>query len=79
MYAPCNYCGWYHLKGSYMGTMFVAAAMDGNEQIYPLAFGYRDSENNESWEWFLESLRGAVGHVEDLVIISNRHQSYKSV
>ncbi|KAK3198741.1 hypothetical protein Dsin_022156, partial [Dipteronia sinensis] len=28
-----------HLKGRFEGTMFVATAQDGNEQVYPIAFG----------------------------------------
>ncbi|KAK2645622.1 hypothetical protein Ddye_020817 [Dipteronia dyeriana] len=43
-----------HLKGRFGGTMFVATAQDGNEQVYPIAFGYGDSENNLSWKWFLD-------------------------
>ena len=39
-----------HLKGRFGGTMFVATAQDGNEQVYPIAFGYGESENNVSWE-----------------------------
>ncbi|KAK0599158.1 hypothetical protein LWI29_002843 [Acer saccharum] len=67
-----------HLKGRFEGTMFVATAQDGNEQVYPIAFGYDDSENNLSWEWFLECLRGALGHIDDLVFISDRHASIEA-
>jgi hypothetical protein len=67
-----------HLKGRFGGTMFVATAQDGNEQVYPIAFGYGDSENNDSWEWFLECLRGALGHIDDLVFISDRHASIEA-
>ena len=67
-----------HLKGRFGGTMFVATAQDGNEQVYPIAFGYGDSENNLSWEWFLECLRGALGHIDDLVFISDRHVSIEA-
>ncbi|XP_024179315.1 uncharacterized protein LOC112185307 [Rosa chinensis] len=34
------------LKGKYFGTMFVAACQDGENQIYHLAFGVVDSEND---------------------------------
>ena len=64
-----------HLKGRYLGTMFVAIAQDGNEQAYPIAFGYGDSENNNSWEWFLRTLKDALGHIDDLVLVSDRHAS----
>lgn len=32
----------------------------GNEQIYPLAFGIGDSENDVSWEWFLRKFHGVI-------------------
>ncbi|KAK3211410.1 hypothetical protein Dsin_016116 [Dipteronia sinensis] len=49
-----------HLKGRCGGTMFVATAQDGNEQVYPIAFGYGDSKNNLSWEWFLDCLKDCL-------------------
>ncbi|KAK0603552.1 hypothetical protein LWI29_006194 [Acer saccharum] len=67
-----------NLKGRFRGTMFVATAQDGNEQVYPITFGYGDSENNLSWEWFLECLRGAIGHINDLVFIFDRHASIET-
>ncbi|KAK3227241.1 hypothetical protein Dsin_007103 [Dipteronia sinensis] len=42
-----------HLKGRYLGTMFVATAQDGNEQ----------------------TLKDALGHIDDLVLVSDRHAS----
>ncbi|KAK2654767.1 hypothetical protein Ddye_014623 [Dipteronia dyeriana] len=49
-----------HLKGKFGGTMFVTTAQDGNEQVYPIAFGHSDSKNNLSWEWFLDCLKGVM-------------------
>ncbi|KAK2656450.1 hypothetical protein Ddye_009502 [Dipteronia dyeriana] len=37
-----------NLKVIFGGTMFVATVQDGNEQIYLIAFGFGDSENNLS-------------------------------
>ncbi|KAK2652864.1 hypothetical protein Ddye_012720 [Dipteronia dyeriana] len=62
-----------HLKGRFRGTMFVATTQDENEQVYPIAFGYGDSENNLLWEWFLDCLKGALCHIDELVFISDRH------
>ncbi|KAK3189519.1 hypothetical protein Dsin_029080 [Dipteronia sinensis] len=67
-----------HLKGRFGGTMFVATAQDGNEQVYPIAFGCCDSKNNLSWERFLHFLKGALGHIDDLVFISDRHASIEA-
>ncbi|RVX01783.1 hypothetical protein CK203_024437 [Vitis vinifera] len=63
------------LKAKYLGTLFIAACKDGNNQIYPLAFGIGDSENDASWEWFLQKLHDALGHIDDLFVISDRHGS----
>lgn len=41
-----------HLKGKYRGVMFVDAMKDENEQIFPLAVGIGDNENDNSWIWF---------------------------
>ena len=38
-----------HLKEKYKGTLFVATCLHGNEQIYPLAFGVGDTENEQSY------------------------------
>ncbi|KAK2646213.1 hypothetical protein Ddye_021408 [Dipteronia dyeriana] len=67
-----------YLKGRFGGTMFVAIAQDGNEQVYPIAFGYSDSKNNLSWEWFFDCLKGVLGHIDDLVFISDRHASIEA-
>ena len=41
-----------HLKGKYKGTLYVAACFDSNEQIFPLAFGIGDTENESLYTWF---------------------------
>ncbi|KAH9737328.1 SWIM-type domain-containing protein [Citrus sinensis] len=61
-----------HPKGLYRGSMFVATCLDGNNQLYPLAIGIMDSENNDAWEWFMMKLHGVIGDRPELVIISDR-------
>ena len=43
-------------KAKYLGTLFVVACKDGNNQIYPLCFVIGNSENDASWEWFLKKI-----------------------
>ncbi|GKE16361.1 hypothetical protein Tco_1423938, partial [Tanacetum coccineum] len=38
-----------HLKGTYLGTNLVAVAMDGNNQIIPIATGVSQGETGKSW------------------------------
>ncbi|XP_024007700.1 uncharacterized protein LOC112083867 [Eutrema salsugineum] len=66
-----------HLTGKYEGTLLVATAQDGNFQIFPLAFGIVDSENDHAWEWFFRKLRECFTDEYPLVIVSDRHHSIK--
>ncbi|XP_052299813.1 uncharacterized protein LOC127903144 [Citrus sinensis] len=66
-----------HLKGLYRGTMFVATCLDGNNQLYLLAIGVMDSENNDAWEWFMTKLHGVIGDMPELVFISDRCTAIK--
>ncbi|KAH9659886.1 SWIM-type domain-containing protein [Citrus sinensis] len=66
-----------HLKGLYRGSMFVATCLDSNNQLYPLAIGVMDSENNDAWEWFMTKLHGVIGDRPELVFISDRCTAIK--
>ncbi|XP_062118930.1 uncharacterized protein LOC133832630 [Humulus lupulus] len=50
-----------YLKTSFGGTAFTASTMDANNNIFPLAFGIRDSENDSSWLWFFTKLKETYG------------------
>ncbi|CAA7017279.1 unnamed protein product [Microthlaspi erraticum] len=63
-----------HLTGKYGGTLLVAAGQDANFQVFPLAFGIVDAENNESWGWFMNKLQQCFSS-HHMVIISDRHPS----
>ncbi|XP_010533352.1 PREDICTED: uncharacterized protein LOC104809156 [Tarenaya hassleriana] len=63
------------LTGKFKGVLLVAVCQDGNNHIYPIAFGVVDSENVDSWEWFLMQLRSSIEDNENLVFISDRHAS----
>ncbi|XP_062103219.1 uncharacterized protein LOC133814247 [Humulus lupulus] len=60
------------------GTLLCAMSQDANKQIYPIAFSVVDSENNDSWLYFLLRLKEAIGEVENLVFVSDRHTSKAS-
>ncbi|PWA62743.1 transposase, MuDR, MULE transposase domain protein [Artemisia annua] len=62
-----------HLKGRYLGTNLAVVAMDGNNQIIPIATGVTHGETGESWTWFLSKLKECIGEVPGLAIISDRH------
>ncbi|CAA7052370.1 unnamed protein product [Microthlaspi erraticum] len=61
--------------GRYGGCLLSACTQDANFQIFTLAFGVVDSENDDSWIWFLNKLTTFVDDSIDLVFVTDRHQS----
>ncbi|KAM3359772.1 protein FAR1-RELATED SEQUENCE 7-like [Capsicum galapagoense] len=61
------------LKSKYRGILMIAVSKDEKKNIFPLAFGIVDSENNESYNWFFNQLRNAIGVCEQLFILSDCH------
>ena len=62
------------LTGKYKGTLLVAVAADANNQLLPIAYALVESENKDSWLWFLSCLKlGIVKNRPDVCIISDRH------
>ena len=37
-----------HLKGKYNGILFIATTMNGNDYIFPIAFGVEDIKNDRA-------------------------------
>ncbi|KAG5544464.1 hypothetical protein RHGRI_017027 [Rhododendron griersonianum] len=50
-----------HLKGPFGGVLLAAVALDGNNGLYPVAFGLVESECKESWASFLYYLHPILG------------------
>ena len=48
------------LTGKYKGMILTAIGVDGNNQILPLAIAFVESENFDSWLWFLRHLKEGV-------------------
>ncbi|XP_026420589.1 uncharacterized protein LOC113316649 [Papaver somniferum] len=61
-----------HLTGPRQGVLLSAVGIDPDESIYPMDFAVVDSENNESWEWFMRKLDEVLGDKyamnEDVVV-----------
>ncbi|KAL0375425.1 UNVERIFIED_CONTAM: hypothetical protein Sradi_3458200 [Sesamum radiatum] len=63
-----------HLYTKYRHKMLIAAAMDGNQQVLPLAFAIVDDESTSSWKWFLTLLsRHVIRGRRGVCLISDRH------
>ncbi|CAH9088755.1 unnamed protein product [Cuscuta epithymum] len=62
------------LKAKFRGTILSACSLDANRQIFPVAFGICERENKESWSWFFNKLKEAIGVRADLCIVSDRNE-----
>ncbi|XP_077215852.1 uncharacterized protein LOC143850495 [Tasmannia lanceolata] len=49
-----------HLRGKYLGILLIVIGVDGYNGLYPLAFRVVETENEDSWEWFLKLLKRYV-------------------
>jgi hypothetical protein len=54
------------LNGQWNGHMPAAQALDGHNWMFPLAFGFFQSETKPNWVWFMEQLSKAIGHMDNL-------------
>ena len=65
-----------HLSGYYKGVMLTAVAIDGNNEIFVLAYGIVDTESIDSWTYFFRNLRCLFAQYEsqkdDWTFISDR-------
>ncbi|XP_028771738.1 uncharacterized protein LOC114728961 [Neltuma alba] len=53
------------LKGTYGGILLVAVARDPNDQYFPLAVAVVETENKDSWTWFLKKLFDDIGSMAE--------------
>jgi hypothetical protein len=63
------------LTGKYKGTILTAVAVDGINQLLPLAIAFAEGDNGDSWYWFLERLKQmVVKEVPNVCVIHDRHK-----
>ncbi|XP_074266746.1 uncharacterized protein LOC141590028 [Silene latifolia] len=65
-----------HLKGNHGGVLLSAIALDGNNEIFPVAVSVVQSENKDSWANFFWHLKQVISSCErsDWTIIYDRQK-----
>ena len=61
------------LKGRYLGHLFIAVALDGNNQIYPISFSVDKKENHDTQCWFFRKIKKCINDLSELAIILDQH------
>ena len=56
------------LTGRWRGQLVATSAVDGQNWLFPAAFGVVEAESEESWVWFLQQLRNIIGTPPGLAI-----------
>ncbi|XP_056689837.1 uncharacterized protein [Spinacia oleracea] len=71
-----------HLSGYYKGILLTAVAIDGNNEIFPLAYSIVSTESMDTWSYFFRSLKALfVQHGcqrDDWTFISDRMRGVES-
>ncbi|KAM6567513.1 hypothetical protein CsatA_026641 [Cannabis sativa] len=72
---PIIFVDWTFSQCTYGEILLTASAQNANRGIFPLAFAVVDSENANSWNWFLTKVKETYGERDGQCVISNRHES----
>ncbi|KAF0902769.1 hypothetical protein E2562_019100, partial [Oryza meyeriana var. granulata] len=64
------------VKLSNGAQVLAATGRDGNNNLFPIAFGVVGKEDTDNWNWFLERLETAIGREENggWTIMSDRQK-----
>lgn len=62
------------LKVNNQWKVLVAASVDGNDDVFPVAFAIVEDETPDSWHWFLVQLKYATTAFHKITIVAPRHK-----
>nr|XP_020200936.2 uncharacterized protein LOC109786792 isoform X1 [Aegilops tauschii subsp. strangulata] len=60
-----------HLNGKWNGQLAVVTALDGHNWMFPVAYGFIESENGDNWAWFMNQVKKAIGDPPVLAVCTD--------
>ena len=69
-----------HVRNKNGGVIHTATCLDGNGNVFPVAFGISESESEETWAWFFQLLEVALNEPnwDQVVFLSDREKGIES-
>src|SRR2546429_3143606 len=69
-----------HTKSHFHMTLLIACALDGNNEIIPLAWGIVPIEDTDNWTWFLLHMKECFTgmNLDQTVFISDRDKGLQT-
>ena len=63
-------------KAKYGGVLLVLTVLDGDGRVFPGVLGVAESENGDTWSWFIQQVRVAlnIGDGHGVVVLSDREK-----
>ncbi|CAF2089602.1 uncharacterized protein LOC103875009 isoform X1 [Brassica rapa] len=66
------------LNSKYQGVILVATAPDAEDGAFPVAFAVANTESEENWVWFLESLKSALADSRRITFVADFQNGLKN-
>ncbi|XP_023733964.1 uncharacterized protein LOC111881803 [Lactuca sativa] len=65
------------LRSKFGEFIFTANAIDGNDGFFPVAFAIVDTEDTDTWRWFLEILKSTILTPQPITFVFDRDKNLK--
>jgi hypothetical protein len=59
------------LNGRWKGHLVAVCSVDGHNWMYPIAYGFIDSETKDNWTWYMTQLHKALGDMSLLIVCTD--------
>ncbi|KAF8394742.1 hypothetical protein HHK36_020959 [Tetracentron sinense] len=62
------------LQSRYQGELLTATAVDGNDNVFPVAFAIVDVVSDDNWHWFLVELKSLLSTSQSITFVAEKQK-----